>query len=224
MKRAIPLLLGLLMAAGAEDLTTTEGRVYKNVTVRKVEPDGLSISHESGLAKIPFTKLPKEVQKKHGYDPEAKAKEVEKEWAARDWNGRFELVTEGDSTVNLSYVEALDLRADSRERLEKELIEEHLIAEVLADIPAGGELRLSFSRAELEHVDTKWFSIIVRSNKGEEWARSPREPSTGHPVPGGDWFNVMRLGLPRALVEGDRVRVVDQLAPKPFDYVVKRKP
>jgi hypothetical protein len=69
MKRAIPLLLGLLMAAGAEDLTTTEGRVYKNVTVRKVEPDGLSISHESGLAKIPFTKLPKEVQKKHGYDP-----------------------------------------------------------------------------------------------------------------------------------------------------------
>jgi hypothetical protein len=87
MKRAIPLLLGLLMAAGAEDLTTTEGRVYKNVTVRKVEPDGLSISHESGLAKIPFTKLPEEVQKKHGYDPakgKAYAEEEGKKQAAAE--------------------------------------------------------------------------------------------------------------------------------------------
>jgi hypothetical protein len=87
MKRAIPLLLGLLMAAGAEDLTTTEGRVYKNVTVRKVEPDGLSISHESGLAKIPFTKLPKEVQEKHGYDPakgKAYAEEQGKKQAAAE--------------------------------------------------------------------------------------------------------------------------------------------
>jgi hypothetical protein len=87
MKRAIPLLLGLLMAAGAEDLTTTEGRVYKNVTVRKVEPDGLSISHESGLAKIPFSKLPAEVQKKHGYDPakgKAYAEEEGKKQAAAE--------------------------------------------------------------------------------------------------------------------------------------------
>jgi len=90
MKRAIPLLLGLLMAAGAEDLTTTEGKVYKNVTVRKVEPDGISITHESGLAKIPFTKLPEEVQKRHGYDP-AKGKAYAEEQAKKQARAEAEI-------------------------------------------------------------------------------------------------------------------------------------
>jgi len=82
MKRALPLIL-LCLAARAEDLTTTEGKVYKEVTIRKVEPDGLAIMHAEGMAKVPFTKLSQEIQKKHGYDPE-KAKEfAEKQEATR---------------------------------------------------------------------------------------------------------------------------------------------
>lgn len=74
MKRALPLLMCLAMAAAAKDLTTTDGRTYKKVSIRKVEPDGLAITHESGLAKVPFAKLSKELQKEHGYDPEKAAK------------------------------------------------------------------------------------------------------------------------------------------------------
>jgi len=85
MKRALPLIL-LCLAARAEDLTTTEGKVYKEVTIRKVEPDGLAIMHAEGLAKVPFTKLSAEIQKKHGYDP-AKAKEfAEKQEAQQKAN------------------------------------------------------------------------------------------------------------------------------------------
>lgn len=54
-------------------LTTTDGRTYTAVTITKMEPDGIRIAHESGTAKIPFTKLPEALQKQHGYDP-AKAR------------------------------------------------------------------------------------------------------------------------------------------------------
>ena len=48
----------------AEDLTTITGVKYTGVTVTRVEPDGISISHDAGLAKIAFRNLPSELQKK----------------------------------------------------------------------------------------------------------------------------------------------------------------
>ena len=53
----------------AKDLRTADGTIYRNYTVTKVEPDGLSIRHESGTTKIDFERLPPEIQKRHGYDP-----------------------------------------------------------------------------------------------------------------------------------------------------------
>jgi len=35
---------------------------YKNVTVRRVEPDGIVLSRSSGISKVYFTELPKELQ------------------------------------------------------------------------------------------------------------------------------------------------------------------
>jgi len=63
------LTLTLLASVQAEDLTTTDGKTYTGVEVTKVDPDGLRIRHEAGTAKIPFEKLPVEIQKQHGYDP-----------------------------------------------------------------------------------------------------------------------------------------------------------
>lgn len=39
---------------------------YTNVTVTKVEPDGIRIIHESGAAKIPIEKIPEELRSKFG--------------------------------------------------------------------------------------------------------------------------------------------------------------
>ncbi|SRR6266567_1883653 len=55
----------------ADDFRTTTGREYKNATVRRIEPDGIVIAFPAGIVKISFVELPKELQEKYNYDPQA---------------------------------------------------------------------------------------------------------------------------------------------------------
>lgn len=78
MKRILPLLLLFPVLLAAEDeklaeLVTLDGKFYQDVTIRKVEPDGLSIVHKAGTAKVPFEKLPESMQEKFGYNADAAA-------------------------------------------------------------------------------------------------------------------------------------------------------
>src|SRR5439155_1562636 len=57
----------------ADDFKTINGQEYKNVTVSRVEPDGIVITFSGGIVKIPFTELSPEIQKKYGYDSKASA-------------------------------------------------------------------------------------------------------------------------------------------------------
>ena len=52
----------------ADVFKTIDGKEYKNVTVRRVEPDGIVLSSKSGISKVYFTELPKEVQERFNYD------------------------------------------------------------------------------------------------------------------------------------------------------------
>jgi hypothetical protein len=52
----------------ADDFKTIDGKEYKNVKVSRVEPDGIVLSSESGISKVYFTELPKEVQERFKYD------------------------------------------------------------------------------------------------------------------------------------------------------------
>jgi hypothetical protein len=54
----------------AEDFKTVNGKEYKNATVSRVETDGIVLRTKSGITKVYFTELPKEVQQRFGYDPE----------------------------------------------------------------------------------------------------------------------------------------------------------
>ena len=54
----------------ADDFKTNAGKEYKNVTVSRVEPDGVIVTGKSGISKIYFTELPKDVQQRFGYDPQ----------------------------------------------------------------------------------------------------------------------------------------------------------
>ena len=54
----------------ADDFKTVNGKEYKNATVSRVEPDGIVLRSKSGIAKVYFTELPKDVQQRFGYDPE----------------------------------------------------------------------------------------------------------------------------------------------------------
>jgi hypothetical protein len=57
----------------ADDFKTIAGKEYKNVTVSRVEPDGIVLKSQSGISKVYFTELPKEVQERFHYNPEGAA-------------------------------------------------------------------------------------------------------------------------------------------------------
>src|SRR2546426_8168111 len=51
----------------ADDFKAIDDKEYKNVTVKRVEPDGIVLSSKSGISKVYFTELPKEVQELFHY-------------------------------------------------------------------------------------------------------------------------------------------------------------
>jgi hypothetical protein len=57
----------------AEDFKTVNGKEYKNATVSRVEPNGIVLRMKSGILKVYFTELPKEVQQRFNCDPEKAA-------------------------------------------------------------------------------------------------------------------------------------------------------
>jgi hypothetical protein len=66
-KRRITLVILVTLStwmALAEDFTTVNGREYKDATVSHVEPDGIVLKTKSGISKVYFSELPKEVQER----------------------------------------------------------------------------------------------------------------------------------------------------------------
>ena len=52
----------------ADDLKLIDGKEYKKVTVSRVEPDGIVLRTKSGISKLYFVELPKEVQERFHYN------------------------------------------------------------------------------------------------------------------------------------------------------------
>jgi thiol-disulfide isomerase/thioredoxin len=61
-------LLSFASVAFADDFKTIEGKEYKGVTVSRVEPDGIMLRTKSGISKVYFVELPKEVQERFHYN------------------------------------------------------------------------------------------------------------------------------------------------------------
>jgi hypothetical protein len=57
----------------ADDFKTVGGKEYKDATVTHVEPDGIVVKTKSGISKVYFVELPKEVQQRFNYDPQQAA-------------------------------------------------------------------------------------------------------------------------------------------------------
>jgi hypothetical protein len=66
-------LLSFTLVAFAEDFTTINGKAYKDAIVTRIEPDGIVIKTKSGVTKVYFAELPKEVQERFHYDSEKAA-------------------------------------------------------------------------------------------------------------------------------------------------------
>jgi hypothetical protein len=70
MNRATLAILAALSAsiALAEDFKTINGKEYKNASVSRVEPDGIVLKGKTGITKVYFTELPKNVQERFHHD------------------------------------------------------------------------------------------------------------------------------------------------------------
>jgi hypothetical protein len=68
-------------AAFAEDFKTVNGKEYKDAAVTRVDPDGIVVKTKSGITKVYFVELSKDVQERFHYDS-AKATSYSAEQAA----------------------------------------------------------------------------------------------------------------------------------------------
>jgi hypothetical protein len=62
------LILSFASAAFSEDFKTVNGKEYNDATISRVEPDGIVIKTKSGITKVYFAELPKEIQERFHYD------------------------------------------------------------------------------------------------------------------------------------------------------------
>jgi len=62
------LMLCFASVALADDFKLIDGKEYKNVTVSRVEPDGIVLRTKSGISKLYFVELPKDVQERFHYN------------------------------------------------------------------------------------------------------------------------------------------------------------
>ena len=68
----IPLIIFVALSASlalADDFKTIDGKEYKGATVSRVEADGIIVKTKSGISKLYFVELPKEVQQRFNYNP-----------------------------------------------------------------------------------------------------------------------------------------------------------
>jgi len=61
------LILSFTSAAFSEDFKTINGKEYKDATLTHVDPDGIVVQTKSGVSKVYFAELPKEVQERFHY-------------------------------------------------------------------------------------------------------------------------------------------------------------
>ena len=62
------LILCFATVAVADDFNLVSGKEYENVTVTRVEPDGLVLKTKSGISKVYFVELPVDVQQRFHYN------------------------------------------------------------------------------------------------------------------------------------------------------------
>ena len=227
--------------ASAEDLTTTEGKTYSDVKVTKVEPDGLSITHQTGTAKVPFIKLSEELRKKHGYDAE-KAEAYQKEQArkraeldailraSREKEEAKQRETGAESyTVTPASAEGISLKMLSRSQIHEErtakwrmeLYTEEEIERMLAGSSTKGRLVITWKRPDYDSAASEHFRVIVSSTEGKVRFRSDLEyrspKQTGEEeYTNGDFVNM------EGVSDEFRVRIVDGSRKVFADFVVRR--
>ena len=162
----------------ADDFKTINGKEYKDATVSRVEPDGIVVKTKSGISKIYFIELPKEVQKRFGYDADkleaekaaakaAEEKRVEEQKAAQRQRTEKGRKTESKVESKVSVTRQIDI-ADGMIIWSMRLSPRDLSFNFREALVAGSGKTMSFSDPE-DAADTlakfvEWDETARRNN------------------------------------------------------------
>ncbi len=102
----------------AEDFKTTKGKEYKNVTVSRVEADGIVVRGKTGISKLYFIELPKEVQERFRSRP-AQAATAQPDVQERLHNKPVQPAAAQPKPAQIAQPNAETRRADERRRQEE---------------------------------------------------------------------------------------------------------
>lgn len=103
----------------ADDFKTVNGKEYKNVTISRVEPDGIAFKSKSGVSKVYFVELPKEVQQRFHYDPvRAAAFNVAVQAAAAQFNANVQQEAAAKEKAAKAQLEKARWEAQARQAAE----------------------------------------------------------------------------------------------------------
>jgi hypothetical protein len=102
---------------------TINGREYKNAEVSRVESDGIVLRTKSGISKVYFTELSKEVQERFHYDPEKAAAGHADEMAAVQQTNQ-EIEESNKQRREAEQQKALENRLSQLQQQEEKLVEQ----------------------------------------------------------------------------------------------------
>lgn len=160
-------------AVAAEDIETLKHEVFKNVTVSRVEPDGVVITHSAGIVKIPFAELSEQYQKRFSYDP-IKAQEFAEQDAQtqRQIYEQNEAAKKGmlEKRAEIAKLNAIDIEVA---RAKKQLAaEKQRTAQMRRNAIANHEVFVGMTRAELTEsldIPNHINATIVEGLTREQW-------------------------------------------------------
>ncbi len=128
------------------EMTTTAGKKYSGVKINKVEPDGVSIFHSGGVAKLKFEDLSPELQKHFGYDRE-KAAAFAKAEAAR----QAKLRAENERRRKIATLGSSVMKAEQKKNLIAQEVEAKKDAEYQRRFAQRMKVRLQIVRYDEEN-------------------------------------------------------------------------
>lgn len=144
-------IVALTSVTVAEDFKTLDGKEYKNVTVSRVEPDGIVLVSTSGISKLYFAELPEQIQQRFRYDPAKAAAYSANQTAVQEQLARLQ--QEGKSKQDKIHVlEAIYSELDQKEDVLMRQIARGEVGQYQAIPDADLHAQLRFLHSQLDKV------------------------------------------------------------------------
>jgi hypothetical protein len=204
-------------------LTTVEGVTYQSCIIKRSDSSSVTFSHSRGVAKIPFSEFPQEIQKKLGYDPEAVEKQRRQEWHLLPLSKRYQITPSRLDGISLKYEDHQHLAQEEKDKARNERTSTERLNASLSRIPKGGRLVITVRRSTIGAANTEYFLAIVTDPKGNEIVRryGPDDIANTPSTPGGSWWNLFLVDIPKDIGKGVNVRIVDRLDNDVSDFTLR---